>query len=341
MPPAAASEDAKITALGRRRPGPKGGRRYAHEGMHEKWLWLDGTMTRWSEATMSVLSHAAQRGSLVFDVGALRTAPDGRRLLFRPREHIARLLRSAALVGLDPGHDAEALLAATRATARADAASSALVRWSAFVRSPEPDVVPRAGAPASTAIAVIGTEDYARAGEAAPKRPAAVRVAISRDVRKAGPDVLPPQAKVAASYLGPMLAKRRALAAGFDEVVLLDGDGHVAEAPTANVFAVVDGALVTPPLGRVLDSITRDTVIAIARAEGIPAREALMTPEELAGADEAFLTATSLPVQPIVSVDGRAMRAGAPGPLTARVQLAVAACERGEDPRFARWSVAV
>jgi branched-chain amino acid aminotransferase len=138
-----------------------------------------------------------------------------------------------------------------------------------------------------------------------------------------------------------MLAKRRALAAGADEVVLLDREGRVAEAPTANVFAVKDGVLVTPPLDRVLAGITRDSILALAHAEGIPAREAHLSPQELATADEAFLAATSLPVQGIATVDGRALRDGAPGPVTRRVKEALLACERGEDPRFAAWVVPV
>jgi len=134
-----------------------------------------------------------------------------------------------------------------------------------------------------------------------------------------------------------MLAKRAALAAGYAEVVLLDREGRVAEAPTCNVFAVRGGELVTPPLERVLEGITRDAVLAVARAEGIPAREAHLSPEELADADEAFLTASSLPVQGIASVDGRALKGGAPGPVTRRLRAALSACERGEDPRFASW----
>ena len=138
-----------------------------------------------------------------------------------------------------------------------------------------------------------------------------------------------------------MLAKRRAISEGYDEVVLLDRDGFVAEAPTANVFAVRGATLFTPPTDRVLAGITRDSVLALAKVEGIETREAPLRPDELADADEAFLTATSLPVQPIASIDGRPLRGGAPGPMTARIMAAFAACERGEDPRFARFVLAV
>jgi branched-chain amino acid aminotransferase len=303
-------------------------------------IWLDGALVSWNEARTSVLSHAIQRGALVFDVGALRPRGDGHPLLFRPREHIARFLQSAALLGLDVRYDAESLLAATLQTARECGVPSALVRWSAFVSSPEPDVVVRPGIRASVAIACITTEDYAHTAPV-PRKPATIRVAVPREIRKAGPEVISPQAKAAGAYLGSMLAKQRAIAEGFDEVVLLDGEGRVAEAPAASVFAAHNGVLSTPPLERVLAGITRDCVLAIARAEGISARERHLSPEELAAGDEAFLASTSLPIQPIASVDGRSLGAGAPGPLTARIERVMLACERGADPRFAGWVVPV
>ena len=308
-------------------------------------VWYDGACVRWDDARISVLSHAAQRGALVFDVGAMRTGTDGGTLLFRPREHIDRFLRSAALVGLEVPWAAEALLSATVSTAAAAATAGiadALVRWSAFVGGIEPDVVPRPGARASVCIAVITPEDYAGPGESTPAPKAdIVRVSIPSETRKAGPEVFPPQAKVSASYLGPLLAKRRALARGFDEVVLLDGEGRLAEAPTANVFVVRRGVLSTPPLERVLAGVTRNCVLALAAALGVEAREEALRPEELADADEAFLTASSLPVQAIASFDERPLRGGAPGPITRRIKESLLACERGDDPRFLHWVVRV
>ena len=294
-------------------------------------VWMDGALVAWDEANVSILSHGIQRGALIFDVGVLRPGARGP-VLFRPREHIERFLRSASLVGLSIPSSTEELLAATVATARASRVDTGLVRWSACIPTPEPDVVARSSSPARVAIAVIPPEDPQL------MRSAALRVTIPSGARKAGPEVFPPQAKVAASYLGPMLAKRAAQTAGFDEVVLLDGEGRLAEAPTANVFVVSNGQLRTPPLDRVLAGITRDSVLAIARAEGILAVEEPLLPEDLRRAEEAFLTASSMPVRPIVSVDGQPL-ATAPGPITARIQAIVHACERGAERRFAHWCV--
>jgi branched-chain amino acid aminotransferase len=304
-------------------------------------VWVDGTLLHGDEARVSVLSHAIQRGSLVFDVGAMRETVAGGVACFRPREHIERFLRSTALVGLGVRWTVDQLLFATLETARASGASSALVRWSAYVPSIEADVVPRPTASASVAIALLTAEDYSDPGELWVGKPPVIRVTIPTDVVKAGPEVFPPQAKVSASYLGPMLAKRRALAAGYDEVVLLDREGLVAEAPTANVFAVRDGAIVTPPTERVLAGITRASLLDIARAEGIEAREAHLSKEQLVSADEAFLAGTSLPVQAIASIDGRPLGNAAPGPVTLRLKECLVRCERGADPRFSQWLVSV
>jgi len=298
---------------------------------------VDGALVGWNDARVSVLSHSMQRGSLVFDVAAIRQTTGGGIACFRARDHIDRFLRSAALVGLDVRWDRAALLAATARTVRESGASSALVRWSAFIPTLEADLVPRSASRASVVIAVITPADTVGRGEAIPTKAESVNVAIPRDTRKAGPEVFPPQAKVAAAYLGPMLAKRRARTYGYEEIVLLDREGRVAEAPTANVFAVRHDTLLSPPPERVLSGITRASVIDIARAEGIDVREAHISVEELTNAEEAFLTSTSLPFQAIASVDGQAMRAGAPGPMMTRLRAALLACQRGDDPRFSRW----
>jgi branched-chain amino acid aminotransferase len=299
-------------------------------------VWKDGGLVPWEEARASALGQSMQRGSLVFDVGAMRerTSPRGVGL-FRAREHVQRFLRSAAYVGLEIPYGEDALLQAALETARASDLTSALVRWSAYWPALENDVVPRN--PASVLVAVLTAADGFGPGVAPAAKPEFARIGLSRDIRKAGPEVFSPNAKVAASYLGPMIAKRGALAAGHDEVVLLDGEGFVAEAPTSNVFAVRGGALVTPLADRVLRGITRDSILQIAKAENIPTREARLTPEDFASADEAFLAGTSLPVQPIVAIDGRPVGSGAPGPLTSRIRSVLLACERAEDPRFAHW----
>lgn len=289
-------------------------------------IWLDGEMVESSTAAAPLMGHAIQRGSLVFDVGSWNPTSHGP-ALFRARDHVARFLRSMRIVGLEATYDAEALLRAAVEAAAGSGSNAGLIRWSAFLKAREPDLVPKDHA-AHVAVAAQILED--------PPPQAPIRVAVFLDARKAAPDVLSPETKAGAAYLGPMLARKRAIAAGSDEIVLLDRDGDIAEAPIANVFAVVDGTLWTPPLGRILPGITRDTTLAIARAEGIPVREERLPLEAFVAAEEAFLSATSLPLTPIGWINGKALP-HAPGPITRRLLDRIVAARHGNDPPHAGW----
>jgi len=297
----------------------------------DRMVWRDGELVAWESATISTLAHPMQRGALVFDVLSFHDTPRGV-AVFRLREHVARFLRSLALIGLASPFSAEALCAATCSTVASTGLRDGLIRISGFVPTIEADVVPRSSE-VSVVIAAYARTDFPKKHAA----PACLAIQVPRDVRKAAPDAIPPLAKVAAAYLGPMIARGRALDAGFDEVVLLDRDGHVAEAPTANLFAVVDGALVTPPLGNILDGITRDTVIALAREEGLRVDERHLVYDELVAADEAFITASSYLVAPIASIDRQPLRVPAPGPITTRCKTRFHRVLSGEDRRSAEW----
>jgi branched-chain amino acid aminotransferase len=294
--------------------------------MIDRALWVDGRWMRASEASVSPLAHSMQRGSSIFDVLSFHSTARGV-AVFRLGEHVRRFLRSAAIVGLELQHDEATLAHAVCETVDRAALDEGLIRIVGYLPSLEADLVPLA--PQAT-VAI-----YAYARSDLPKRPSGspLRLAVSA-MRKAAPDAIPPLAKVAAAYLGPMIARRAALEAGADEVVLLDHEGMIAEAPTANVFAVRSGTLVTPPLGAILDGITRATVLTLASEAGIPTVEQALSPEALRDADEAFLTATSYVVAPIGAIDGVAK--AAPGKVTARIQAAV-----GETLAGQRWMTPV
>lgn len=151
-------------------------------------------------------------------------------------------------------------------------------------------------------------------------------------------DIVPPQVKVSANYASPMTAKVRARAEGYDEIVLVDEDGHLAEGPTTNLFLVdAKGDLLTPPSEKVLHGVTRAAVIELAKAEGIAIREAQIKPEALLNASEAFLTGTTAGVWPIESVDGRALDSVCPGPVSTRLRDRFRRVSAGEDPEFEYW----
>ena len=286
-------------------------------------IWLDGRLVDASTAGVPLMAHAVQRGSLVFDVGSFQAGA-----LFRARDHVRRFLRSTRIVGIAVETPEEALVEAAIAVVKASGATEGLVRWSAFFASDNPDLVPSSAA-ARVAVAAQLYQD--------PPKGAPIKVATFEDARKAGPSALPPDAKAAAAYLGPMLARKRAIAAGADDVVLLDEDGDIAEGPIANTFCVIGNELWTPPLGRILPGITRDTVLALARELAIVVREERISRSAFQGADEAFMSGTSLPLSPIAGIDGRTL--AAPGPVTARLLAAVRAARRGET--HPEWRVSV
>lgn len=295
--------------------------------------WLDGALVSTSEATIPLMAHAPQRGSLVFDVGTFhaRASREAGRVLFRADDHVARLLRSSALLGLEVRWTAEELVEAARLVVRACDSDEGFVRWSVFFASEVPDLLPKDPA-ARVMVAAQIREDVGP--------PSPVRLAIFDDARKASPAAVPPELKASGVYLGPMLAKRRARAADYDDVLLLDDEGLVAEAPIANFFAVRDGVLVTPPTGKILPGITRDTVITLARAAGIDVREAAMRPSDLADVDEAFLSSSALPLSPVSRLGARALP-GCPGPMTQALTQKLLEALGGGGPFGGRWSLSV
>jgi branched-chain amino acid aminotransferase len=301
----------------------------------DRRIWIDGTLVPWERATVHVLSHSLQRGSLVFDYTSVHQTPRGQ-AVFRLREHLERFLRSVSLVGLPLGRELDELLTASRATSRANPGATSF-KICAYLPSVEVDVVPM-DERVSLAIAVYDSlrDVVLRTPTPRPFTPA-LQLKIERTRRRLEA-ALPPGAKAAANYLGPMMAKWAARREGYDEVVLLDHAGNVAEGPTTNVFLVGDDGVVrTPPLDEILAGVTRATVIELARHEGLTVREEAVPPEALLDAAEVFLTGSSVGVWPVASVDGRPVRGGAPGPVSKRLKERHDRVTSGADPAFAHW----
>ena len=168
--------------------------------------------------------------------------------------------------------------------------------------------------------------------------PPTVRLWVEKQRRNRREDIVPPQAKVAANYASPMTAKWAARRAGYDEIVLLDQEGFVAEAPTSNVFWVDgEGALHTPPERRVLLGVTRRSILEIARHDGLAVSEVRVRPEELMQAAEVFLTGTTAGVWPVASIDEQPIGAGAPGPVSARLRERFNEITSGRAADFLHW----
>ena len=311
------------------------------EADSERKIWLNGEWVEWQDATLHVLSHAAQRGSLVFDYMSVHPSPAGL-AIFRLPEHLERFHRSCELIGLRIDCDVSTLSEAVKQTVRANPGARA-VKLSAFIASIEVDVVP---VDDSVHIAIAAYDPVAdvlakKSEPFAPRSPTC-RLWIEKQIHNRREDIVSPQAKVAANYVSTMNAKARAQAAGHDEILLLDEFGQVAETPTANVFIVNRaGVVMTPPESRVLLGVTRSSILDLARAEGLEVREAPIMPEELLEASEVFLTGTAAGIWPVVAVDGEKIGSGDAGPIATSLQERFGRVIRGEDPEFAHWLLVV
>ncbi len=305
----------------------------------EREIWIDGDFIPWEKANIHVLSHSAQRGSLVFDYLSVHATSRGP-AIFRLAEHLARFEHSCEMIGLRLEVDSTQLCRALIETiARNPGARAAKV--SAYLPSIEVDVVPLDDR-VSVAIAAYDPQAdvIARKARKADPRPTTLRLWIEKERRNRRDDIIPPQAKVAANYLSTMTAKARAREAGYDEILLVDEYGYVAEAPTANLFIVdADGMLATPPVSRVLLGVTRMTILDLAHADGIPVCETTIRPEELFEASEVFLTGTTAGVWPVSSIDGKkiGITGGEIGPVARALQEHFERVTSGNDPDFLHW----
>lgn len=301
----------------------------------DRQIWLDGRFVPWGDATVHLLSHSLQRGSLVFDYLSVHETPRGP-ACFRLPEHLQRFRDSCELVGLPQTRSSQELTEAVVETVRRNEDVRA-VKVCAYLASLELDVVP---ADDHVTVAIAAYDPLADTVQPAGgrKRVEAVRIWLEKQARQRRPDIVSPHAKVAANYVSPMTAKWKAKRAGYDEILLIDARGMVAEGPTTNVFCVdADGVLWTPPDEGVLLGVTRRSILEIAKHAGYTVREEAIAPEFLFDASEAFLTGTSAGVWPVESIDDRLVGDGRPGPVSQTLSQHFRRIVRGEDPAFEHW----
>lgn len=250
-------------------------------------IWIDGSLAAWRDATLHVLSHGLHYASGVFEG---ERAYGG--TIFRLHEHTERLIRSAALLGFALPYSADDIDAACRAVLIANGLQDAYIRPIAWRGSEQLSVSGR-GNRVHLAIACWAWPNLF--GDA---RMSGVRLGMA-PWRRADPRTAPTQSKAAGLYMTGTLSKDAALDQGFDDALMLDWRGKVAEATGANIFLVIDGALHTPEPTGFLDGITRQTVMALAAQRQIKVVERLIEESELAEASEVFLTGTAAEVTPV------------------------------------------
>jgi branched-chain amino acid aminotransferase len=292
---------------------------------------MDGAMVSFDEANVHVLSHSLHYGLAAFEGMRCYRCDDGRSAIFRAREHIRRLFDSAHIVEMELPFTPEEVVKACADTVRVNKLAECYIRPIAFYGEGEMGLSAR-GNKVRLAIAVWPWGAYL--GEDGASK--GVRLKTSSFTRYHH-NSLPPYAKLSGPYVNSILAGYEARRHGYDEALLLDVSGFVAEGSGENFFIVRDGVVRTPPLTSSLPGITRDSVIKILADAKIPVVEQLFPRDAVYIADEAFMTGTAAEVTPVRELDDRQIGEGKPGPITRRVMETFTAALHGRDARYSAW----
>lgn len=296
-----------------------------------KAIWMDGKLVKWDDANVHVLTHTLHYGLGVFEgIRCYRTADD-RSAVFRLGEHVRRLLQSAHINLMQVPFTQAQIEAAIAETLRANDMREGYIRPLVYVGYGAMGLNPGDN-PVRVAIATWPWGKYL--GDEGVER--GIRAKISTFSRH-HVNAKMTKGKTCGDYVNSILAKREALLDGYDEAILLDTQGLVAEASGENLFVVRDGQVRTPSLPTVLDGITRNTIIALARDKGIPISESSISRDELYIADEVFMTGTAAEVTPVREVDRRQIGAGLRGPITKALQAAYFDVVTGKDRKYEGW----
>jgi branched-chain amino acid aminotransferase len=294
-------------------------------------IWMDGKQVPWDDAKIHVLTHSFHYGAAAFEgIRAYRT-DDGRSAVFRLRDHIRRLFDSAKILGIEIPFSFDAVCAACVETLTANALPEGYIRPIAYIGDGVMGVYP-ADNPIRLLVAVWKWGAYL--GEEALKK--GIRVKVSSFARYQ-PNSVMTRAKLTGNYVTGVLAKKEAKSLGFDEGLLLDPDGFVAEGSGENIFIVRDGKLKTTPLTVILPGITRSTILQMAKDLNLDVEEARFTRDEVYIADEAFFCGTACEVTPIREVDGRTVGRGGMGPITRKIQTLYFDTLRGRAAKYKDW----
>jgi branched-chain amino acid aminotransferase len=294
------------------------------------FIWHDGKLVPWREATTHVLTHSLHYGLATFEgVRAYKTTSGTQ--IFRLAEHTQRWLNSSKIYMMELPYTKEQLMEAQKEVVRANNLESCYLRPLAFYGSEKMGVSP-VGAKVHVSIAAWPWGAYL--GEDGLTK--GIRVKTSSYTRH-HVNVNMPRAKFSGTYANSILANREAVSHGYDEALLLDVDGFVAEGAGENLFIVKDGALIEPEMGSALIGITRASIIELAQDLGLKVQARRMTRDDIYIADEAFFTGTAAEVTPIRELDGRAIGAGRRGPITEKLQKAFFDVVAGKNKKYAKW----
>lgn len=293
-------------------------------------IWFNGELVEWRSATTHVLTHTLHYGMGVFEGVRAYETPDGP-AIFRLQDHTKRLFNSAKIVGMQLPFTEEQINRAHIDVVEANNLASCYFRPMAYYGSGKLGVAPKQD---DVQVILAAWAWGAYLGEEGMRK--GIRVRVSSFTRH-HPNVTMIKAKANGNYMNSIMANTEATRDGYDEAILLDAQGYVAEGSGENIFTVRDGVLYTPALDVALDGITRRSVIAIASEIGLKVVEKRLTRDELYVADEVFFTGTAAEVTPIREIDGRQIGIGERGPITAEIQQRYFDIVQGKNPKYRDW----
>lgn len=294
------------------------------------FIWQDGKLVPWRDATTHVLTHSLHYGLAVFEgVRAYETARGP--AIFRLTEHTQRLINSAKIYRMAIPYSKDELMEAQKEVVRANKLASCYIRPIAFYGSEKMGISTR-GATVHVAIAAWPWGAYL--GEEGLEK--GIRIKTSSYARH-HVNVTMPRAKLSGAYANSILANLEATEEGYDEALLLDTQGFVAEGSGENFFMVKDGKICEPEIASALTGITRDSVIQVAKELGYEVISRRLTRDDVYTADEAFFTGTAAEVTPIRELDRRIIGEGRRGPVTTKLQARFFDIVNGRAPEYERW----
>lgn len=294
-------------------------------------IWFDGRLVAWDAAQVHVLTHTLHYGLGVFEGVRCYEGHGGKPAIFRLREHTDRLFGSAHILGLAIPFTREQINAACVETVRANRLRSCYIRPLVFLGDGEMGL---AAVHNPVRVAIIVWSWGAYLGEEGVRKGVRLRTSSFQRIHV---NTHMTKAKAVGNYVNSILAAVEARRGGYDEAMMLDVDGYVAECSGENIFIVRDGRVKTAPPTSILSGITRDAVIFMLHEQGLDVIEERFTRDEAYLADEVFMTGTAAEVTPVREIDDRQIGVGRPGPITTDLQSRFTAITRGEDASRSAW----
>ena len=299
--------------------------------LEERIIYTNGNFIGWNDAKVHLMSHSFGRGSAIFEIFTINKTNKGP-AIFRLDEHIDRLYRSADLVNMELPMDKEALQHAVLETVKKNNVSKGSVKIIGYYSQIAFDIALPQKALDISIIVLDPAQDMGGADDPFER---GINLCISK-WRKLDPQSVPVEAKVAANYLNGLMSRTEAKGRGFESAVLLDSQGFIAEGAIDSIFLVKNGVLMTPSRGTILASITRKSLLEIAKATGIDLYEGRLAPRLLYEADEIFLANSTFRVLPVRKIEDRELKA-VPGPLSVKLKGLMDRIQSGADERFKAW----